>query len=210
MKKFAEYSQVYDTRTAIMEVLALRLAQQEQLEEEIAVGNKVSGTIDSGTAEGRGLSRSQRILKRTEEVLSRIGLERKQEVGLIHYLKGAAVGVSEMFFAALMGDKEKIKEVMGRVTKGKMLDFFMKIDVLTLHLLSAPLHMLDAVTGWDLHASIRNAAMQGKKAVVSTFEDAIEFIEDKIEHIHLPEWEKARLKSEINDVKLALGTLMGH
>lgn len=148
------------------------------------------------------------LLKQADEMLKRVGFTTRQETGILQYLAGAGVGVAEMLVAALKGDKEGIKQVASGVTKEKLLDFFLKLDVLTLHLLSSPIHIIDAITGWDLHSNLRNTATKGVKAVVQTFSDAIKFIKEKLTTTRVSEQDKQRIAKELADLEDAMSAII--
>lgn len=52
--------------------------------------------------------------------------------------------------------KAKVKELANtEITKEQVLDFLLKLDMLSLHAISGPLHMLDALTGWHIWAHVK-------------------------------------------------------
>lgn len=148
------------------------------------------------------------LVRQADEMLKRVGFTTRQETGILQYLGAASVGIVEILVAALKGDKETIKEVSSRVTKEKLLDFFLKLDVLTLHLLSSPIHIIDAITGWDLHSNLRNTATKGVKAVVQTFADAIKFIKEKLTTTRVSEQDKQRISKELADLEDAMSAII--
>ncbi len=47
--------------------------------------------------------------------------------------------------------KERVKEIANtEITKDDFMNFLLKLDLATLHLITGPLHFIDAVTGWDI------------------------------------------------------------
>ena len=63
---------------------------------------------------------------------------------------------------ATTGDKvasEKVKEIANtQITKEEFIDFVLKLDILTLHLLTGPIHIIEALTGWHVGANISKKA----------------------------------------------------
>ncbi len=52
--------------------------------------------------------------------------------------------------------KERVKEIANtKISKEDFMDFLMKLDMATLHLIMGPIHMIEALTGWHIKASIK-------------------------------------------------------
>ena len=54
-----------------------------------------------------------------------------------------------------------------------MLDFLLKLDMATLHVLTGPLHTIDAITGWHLWANVKDKADQGLKKAKEAIDNLI-------------------------------------
>lgn len=100
------------------------------------------------------------------------------EKGLLSYMKDVGVGGSQMLYHAFNAfynkneeSKTKIKELSQGVKKEHLIDVLMKLDVLTLHLITGPLHMIEAVTGWNIlshiKAKVEPVEKQAKQAIHS-------------------------------------------
>ena len=63
---------------------------------------------------------------------------------VIWYAMKAAVGNEE--------DKQKLIRIIKetKISSSQLIDFLLKLDMLTLHAITGPIHMIDAVTGWHL------------------------------------------------------------
>ncbi len=109
------------------------------------------------------------------DLLHKIGLNIEKEPGLIDYILGMAKGAGQLLIAAMKGDKKKVKEIASRLTKEKVLDFLLKLDMATYHFITGPIHMIDAITGWDLWANI--------EGMVKTSQDIIASILEKIREL---------------------------
>ena len=63
---------------------------------------------------------------------------------------------------AFAGDekaKEKLKALRGsKEVRAELGDLILRLDALTMHFLTGPIHMMDAITGFDLAEKIREAA----------------------------------------------------
>jgi hypothetical protein len=104
--------------------------------------------------------------------LGKVGMKLHKGDGIIDYLKGFAKGTGEIIMAAIKKDEAKVKEIAGRMDKAKVVDFLLKLDMATMHIVTGPIHFIDAVTGWDLMANLKHAA-EGAKDMLKTFYDAI-------------------------------------
>ncbi len=106
----------------------------------------------------------------------------KSKKGLLHYLASASKGVATIILAAIKGDSEMIKATMKTVKKEDVLDVLLKIDMAFLHIITGPIHTLDAITGWHLWANIENAAKQGS-ALINKIKDALEYVKKEIGNV---------------------------
>jgi hypothetical protein len=102
--------------------------------------------------------------------------------GIIDYIKQFSTGAGKLVLAAIKGDKEKVKEISKSLDKAKVVDFLLKLDMATLHIVTGPIHFIDAVTGWDLMANIKHLS-KGAKDILKTFYDAIKTVKDSITHM---------------------------
>ena len=59
---------------------------------------------------------------------------------------------------AVKGDEEskiKMKEIANKeIKKQDVIDFLLRLDTLSMHLLTGPIHMIDALTGWHISPQI--------------------------------------------------------
>jgi hypothetical protein len=112
------------------------------------------------------------------------------EKGLLSYMKSAGIGGSQILYHAFNvfyhkneESKDKIKELAKSVKKEHIIDILMKLDVLTLHLITGPLHVIEAVTGWSIMGAIKSKVepveKQAKQAVHS-LESLGKSLDDKL------------------------------
>lgn len=103
----------------------------------------------------------------------------KKGKGLIQYFKQAGVGMAKLFMATIKGDVDEVKKIAKSVKATDVMDFLLKLDQATLHLITGPLHSLEAITGWHIWANVQKAhATAGK--VVDKIKDAIKTIKSNI------------------------------
>lgn len=150
-------------------------------------------------------------LKKVRDAMKASGFEIRQEKGLWHYLLDAKAEIVKLIAAAWKKDIAAIKAILTKeVSKQDVLDFVLKLDLLAFHVLTTPIHYIDAVTGWDLHANIVNKAKEGNKAVVKTFKDAFKFIHAKIARMNIEDERKRNIEKELDDVENILAPIMDY
>jgi len=120
-------------------------------------------------------------------VLDKMGLHAtKGNTGLLQMIGKASARISKLLWHAFMATttgkqehKDKVIEISKQeVSKEDLMNFLMKIDLLTLHVISGPIHIIDALTGWHIGPKI----LQGVDIFIDRGKKAIEhliFIRDK-------------------------------
>lgn len=111
--------------------------------------------------------------------LKKIGLKLHKSKGILDYIKSFAKGAGKVIYYIIKGDHDKAKDVLKTMTKEDFLDFLYKLDLGTLHLITGPLHFIDAWSGWDLAV---NMASHMKKAedMGSILKQAIEKVKTAV------------------------------
>lgn len=132
----------------------------------------------------------------TEEIDFRSALEKigfkahKSGPGVIGMIMKAGKQVAKVLYQAFLTakdpskeNKEKLKQTLkdSKIKKEQIIDFVLNLDMLTLHLISGPIHMIEALTGWHIWANIKKTA-----------KDTID-----------------RIKSALSELKAAAKTAMG-
>ena len=128
------------------------------------------------------------------------------EKGLLHYMKDIGVGGSQMLYHAFNAyykkdedSKVRIKELAGSVKKEHIIDILMKLDVLTLHFVTGPLHIIEAVTGWNILSHIKGkieGADKKAKSAIETIESLAKDLDDKL---------KSQLQNYANAIRRVFG-----
>jgi len=118
---------------------------------------------------------------------------------IINYLYKFGKEFSDILIAAIKKDKQGIKDATKEVTKEEFLEFLLKFDNITLGILSVPIALISAVTGWNLDQTIEDR--------ISTDSDryrhikkAIEDISKNIKTLVLPD-EANIITSNVNNIK---------
>lgn len=130
-----------------------------------------------------------------KNALGKLGI--KREKGLFSYLRSAGKGVAQLVTAAVKGDKEAAKDVIKSVKREDMLDFFLKLDLGFGHVLSAPIHAIDAWTGWEIWKALE-ARAKGVKVVGQKLVDAITTVKNDMVKIIMDKKRVLRYKNFLN------------
>jgi hypothetical protein len=123
---------------------------------------------------------------RFSKVLDKIGLELEKGTGLFAHLKNASVGIVKLLVAAIKGDRARVKEIASELKKEDVIDFFMKLDVVTLGIISTPLDIINGVTGWGIKIkSVKKVGQDLKNAIIQVIQKLKEkikrrFMEDPV------------------------------
>lgn len=94
------------------------------------------------------------ISKGLKTMLNKLGLKAHKEKGLIQILIDSGKNTGKLFYHLFKyhtnrDDKhrERIREISSKVTKQNVIDVLLKLDVISLHILTGPIHTLNALTG---------------------------------------------------------------
>jgi len=92
-------------------------------------------------------------------ILQKLGFSFNKEAGLIQILHGAGKHIFSLFKALIIAwysgkeeDKQVVRDIIDStdITKEHIVDFLFKLDEVTLHLLTGPVYLLSAITGWKI------------------------------------------------------------
>jgi hypothetical protein len=123
----------------------------------------------------------KKLKDKFNKVIKKTGLHIEKSDGLIQQLIKAGGNVGKLIYYVFMAYynndnemKKKAQEIASSVTKEQIMDFLLKLDTVTLHLLTGPIHTLDALTGLHIWPNIKDKIEPiTKKAKI-----AIEKLED--------------------------------
>ena len=100
------------------------------------------------------------------DILAKFGFElEKKSPGVIEYLARFTKGVGKFIWYAIKRDKKGIKAMMKEFDKEELIDFLYKLDLVTMHLITGPLHFIDGLTGWSLEVIIKNTKEKSTKII---------------------------------------------
>ena len=124
------------------------------------------------------------ILDKINSTMKSMGLHSKQGKGIIQYTAQYGKAISQILYYALKankGDAEakaKIKEITSKeLTKEQFIDFLLKLDTLSLHAVTMPIHIIDAITGWHVAANLDKM----QDPIFDRIQKAVEFLENAME-----------------------------
>lgn len=102
--------------------------------------------------------------KKVKSFLPNLGIHaHKTGSGIIGMLGKAGSTMAKFFWHAMKAatgnedSKKAVKEMANKeIKKEDLIDFLIKLDTVTLHLVSGPIHMIEALTGWHIGANIKS------------------------------------------------------
>ena len=136
-------------------------------------------------------------LNESSQLLKKLGLHVSRGKGLIDYIQDIGKGVGKLFFAAIKGDKQAVKEIAQSVKKRDVVDFILKLDQATLHVVMGPIHLIDAITGWNIKSNIDVMS----RGVVDAFLNAIEHIKDNAKKFVGDETRTKKILSHVKQIE---------
>ena len=124
------------------------------------------------------------------------------ERGLLSTLSKVSKHISKIIYYAIKakgGDRparDELKKLLKRkATKEELIDFFFKLDTLTLSLLTGPINIIDALTGWNIVSSLKDKGKTPNKRI----KDAITALTKSIEGLS-PKIKK-RVSNNLDKIK---------
>ena len=172
MIKFKEYQMLQES-TKITEDMEDKIALLMYLAENDEMINE--------SYDMENLTEAQEILivEGVNDWLGKIGMKLHKGDGIIDYILQFGKGAGQLIIAAIQKDEKKVKGIAASFKKEKLLDFLLKLDMATMHIVTGPIHFIDAVTGWDLMANLKGAAETAKDKLIN-FYNAMKKVKDSI------------------------------
>jgi len=126
-----------------------------------------------------------------KQALNKAGLKLGgNERGLLQTLSKVSSHISKVVYYAIKakgGDRAargEVKELLKKkVSKEELIDFFFKLDVLTLSILTGPINIIDALMGWNIVAILKSKGKTSDnriKDAISDLSRSIETLPDKL------------------------------
>ena len=144
------------------------------------IGKLNEGIVDSIASAAKRVK--EIITKKKPEVSKLIDKEK----GLVGYMKDLGLGGSQLMYHAFNAyynknaeSKAMVKELSHSVKKEHVVDILLKLDVLSLHLVTGPLHIIEAVTGWGVMHHIKSKLEPVDKKVTSAIQ-SLESLKDAL------------------------------
>lgn len=141
-----------------------------------------------------------------KNMLSKIGVKTKSgQQGLLQIIGKAGKNVGLLIYYAVkvyMGDesyKEKMVDIANtKITKADVINVLLKMDTLTLHAVTGPIHIIDAVTGWSIAPNIQSVV----KDVDMKAKTALQHLKGLHQSIKSDTITHKKLQGVINKIKL--------
>ncbi len=136
-----------------------------------------------------------------ENWLSKLGLHVKKGKGLIQYFAQFGAGMAKLFKAAIKKDKAEVKRIMANeISKEDLLDFVLKLDQASMHILTGPLHFIEAITGIHIAANLGHVADSVKTVVKDAYDKIVLHMKDVFGHTDIHLVTLKDLKKQIKEI----------
>ena len=129
------------------------------------------------------------LVEGMKDWLDKVGLKIHKGNGIIDYISQFTKGAGKLILASIKGDKAEVKKIAKSLDKADVIDFLLKLDMATMHIVTGPIHFIDAVTGWDLTANLNQAA-HTSKGMITAFHKAIETVKSTVKKLVSPDKQK--------------------
>ena len=107
-----------------------------------------------------------------KQAINTAGLKLSNERGLLQTLSRVSSHISKVVYYAIKakgGDREaraEVKELLKKkVTKEELIDFFFKLDTLTLSVLTGPINIIDALMGWNIVTTLKSKGKTSNRRI---------------------------------------------
>lgn len=117
-----------------------------------------------------------KFVNNINNLISKAGFHVKKNKGLIGHLINAGKGVSKLFIALINKDADSAKQILRNLKKEDILDFLLDLDMATLHIVSGPIHLIDAITGWHLWANVKEKVKGASIAVMDAIKKLKQYL----------------------------------
>jgi hypothetical protein len=124
-------------------------------------------------------AQEEMIVEGINNWLEKVGMKLHKGDGILDYLLQFGKGIGKLIMAGIKRDEKRVKEIASEFTKEKVIDFLLKLDMATMHIVTGPIHFIDAITGWDLMSNLKHAAEDAKDKLKS-FYKAMKNVKDSI------------------------------
>ena len=125
----------------------------------------------------------QDLTEGVSKFLKGIGLHAHKGKGLIDYITQFTKGIGGLMYAAIRKDTEGMKKILKSVKKQDVLHFLLQLDQASLHIVTGPIHFIDAVTGWHIGADLGalvTKATETAQSLVKSITTAFNKIKDSV------------------------------
>lgn len=138
-----------------------------------------------------------------DKVLKKTGLHVERNKGLIQYLGRAGKNIGKLVIAAIRRDTATVKTIMQSVKKEDLLDFVLKLDQATLHLITGPIHFIEAVTGIHIWAHVK-AKAEAAGHVLDAIKSALQRVRDGLVKVVTDTSRQKKLLKRVGQIEKGL------
>jgi len=148
---------------------------------QIQIQEKISALLFLSEIDTSTMNESD-ITESFSDWMNKFGLKIHKSKGVIDYIKQFSSVAGRMLLAAIKGDGEKVKKIALELSREDFVDFLLKLDLITLHIISGPVHFIDGLTGWNISANLKHVATTSKEYLKLIY-DGIENVKHGVKNL---------------------------
>lgn len=149
------------------------------------------------------INEGRELLPKVKKYINNLSLPKTRKKGLIQIISSSSKEIGKMLWLAykysITNNSEFKNELRNmahkNITKDDMIDFLFKLDVVTLGLLSSPISMIDAITGWNLLENLKSITKSIEERALEAIK-SLEWISSNV-----PSDVKSRIQNYIKGLK---------
>jgi len=128
--------------------------------------------------------------------MNKLGLPERPDKGLIDYFADFTTVAGKVVMSAINGEPDEIRKHAAKITRNDFVDFLVKLDKVTLGIITSPLEIVHSITGWDIEKKLVQLA-KGTVSVVKNIHTSIKDLHKEITAIFSPR-KAERLNGKLN------------
>jgi len=100
-------------------------------------------------------------------LLPKVGLKLSKKDSFFKLLSRSYKHLTSLFYHSFIAyynnddkHREETRKLLKRIKKEEIMDFLLRLDILTLHIITGPIHIIEALTGWKLSANLNTVGKE--------------------------------------------------
>ena len=133
-----------------------------------------------------------------------LNLQQNKTDNIIDYAMDFTSNIGMLVLAAIKRDRHQVKAIADMFDQEAFQDFLLKLDQLTLGLITGPLEFISSITGWNIVGAM-DAATKNTKRVLGIINTSINNIKKNIPKI-MDNTKQAVIKTHLSNIEINIPT----